>query len=86
MYSLAFPEDEDARIAQALCSGWDYPGWGGGSFLSRGPVSARCRKQYEVEDSDVISVIDGVRYIICGAYDGMGYVVWRSAASSETSV
>lgn len=86
VYSLAFPEDEDARIAEALGEGWEWSGWGGGSFLSGSPVSVHYRKQHAIEDSDVISLIDDVRYIICGAWDATGYVVWRSTACSETSV
>jgi hypothetical protein len=86
VYSLAFPGDNDARILEALSNGWDYGGWGGGSFLSCSPAADRYTRQHEIEEADVIALVDGVRYIICSAYDGTGYIVWCSTALPETSV
>lgn len=78
VYSLAFAEDRDERILSALAEGWQWAGWGGASYLAESQASARYREVHEIDRGDLENVASSVNYIICGAYDGEGWVVWES--------
>jgi hypothetical protein len=79
VYSLAFPDDADETILRALNNGWWWAGYGGASYLSSAPLRDRYKTEHEIAESDLRPFVEATRYIICGAYDGEGWVVWERA-------
>ena len=78
VFSLAFEGDDNERLEQVLSSIWEYPGWGGAGFLS--PATARKYQHFhDLDEATLATVAAQTEYLICGAFDGEGYVVWEPA-------
>jgi len=77
VYSFATPTDNDRRIPSFLKRGWQHRDWGGASFLTSSLVSAHYKSNHEVDPSDVSGLAMDVCYILCRAYDGSGWVIWK---------
>ncbi len=80
VYSLAFPGDDDDHVLGTLDNVFFSGFWGGGAFLTPSGAAARYRREREVQAADLGEVASQISFIICPAYDGMGYVVWRPTA------
>jgi len=80
VYSLAFPAEHDDRIRSALQSIYPFPGWGGAGFLSGSTEADSYRDSVELRHASLEDVAALTTLIIAGAYDGEGFLVWRSSA------
>jgi len=77
VYSLAFPGDDDDHVLGTLDNVFS---WGGGAFLTASGAAALYRRGREIQAADVGEVASQISFIICPAYDSMGYLVWRRTA------
>ena len=76
VYSLVFADDDDSRLLEAINEIYDYPGWGGGGFVTTDAESRRYRDSYEIERESLDRIAPTITEIVCGAYDGEGYLIW----------
>jgi len=77
VYSLAFSDDDNSRLLDAIDAIYDFPGWGGGGFVTTDQESLRYRNNYELQRGSLNGVADATVCIVCGAYDGEGFVLWN---------
>ncbi|WP_426573822.1 hypothetical protein [Aquihabitans sp. McL0605] len=76
VFSLAFDDFDDNAIRQAIQEIYDYPGWGGAGFLVN-DTSPELRETSEIPTTAISEAAAGIEAVVCGAFDGDGYLVWR---------
>lgn len=76
VFTLGFGSDSDERLAMVLDQCWDYPGWGGGGFVTANDAT-HLIPDFEISNSDLTAAAEHIELVICGAYDGEGYLLWR---------
>ena len=76
VYSLGFATDDDKSLQRVLSNSWQWEGWGGGAFISSAAATAY-RQQRDLRIDDLVRAAEGTRFVLCGAFDGESYVIWR---------
>ena len=76
VYTLVFAADDDSRLRDAFDKIYDYPGWGGGGVVSTDASSLSYRDSYELGEEGVAHAASAIQAIVCGAYDGQGFLIW----------